>query len=130
MSLFQPQFFHCTTTSLYNEPVNHCSIHYAIPGRRLHYGFCVYSPSCQRTCLCSRSQYLTIICSEIFQYFRIGADHFARIHSCPPDVKSWTTFFTNKFEKSQKNKPYKVFSRFRTDLSLVGLNCFLYMILS
>ena len=45
----------------------------------------------------------------------------------PPDVKSWTTFFTNKFEKSQKNKPYKVFSRFRTDLSLVGLNCFLYM---
>lgn len=39
-------------------------------------------------------------------------------------------FFTNKFEKSQKNKPYKVFSRFRTDLSLVGLNCFLYMILS
>ena len=50
--------------------------------------------------------------------------------SSPPDVKSWTTFFTNKFEKSQKNKPYKVFSRFRTDLSLVGLNCFLYMILS
>ena len=22
-----------------------------------------------------------VICSEIFQYFRIGADHFARIHS-------------------------------------------------
>lgn len=38
-----------------------------------------------------------IICSEIFQYFRIGADHFALIHSCPPDVKSWTTFFTNYF---------------------------------
>lgn len=56
--------------------------------------------------------------------------HFSRCQSMPPDVKSWTTFFTNKFEKSQKNKPYKVFSRFRTDLSLVGLNCFLYMILS
>lgn len=83
-------------------------------------------------CACSvtSTSYLTIICSEIFQYFRIGADHLARIHSCPPDVKSWTTFFTNKFEKSQKNKPYKVFSRFRTDLSLVGFNCFLYMILS
>ena len=40
---------------------------------------------------------MTIICSEIFQYFRIGADHFALIHSCPPDVKSWTTFFTNFF---------------------------------
>ena len=78
----------------------------------------------------ARSQYLTIICSEIFQYLRIGADHLALIHSWPPDVKSWTTFFTNKFEKSQKNKPYKVFSRFRTDLSLVGFNCFLYMILS
>ena len=60
----------------------------------------------------ARSQYLTIICSEIFQYFRIGADHFALIHSCPPDVKSWTTFFTNKFEKAQKNKPHKAFNRF------------------
>ena len=56
--------------------------------------------------------------------------HLPQTPSKPPDVKSWTTFFTNKFEKSQKNKPYKVFSRFRTDLSLVGLNCFLYMILS
>ena len=27
----------------------------------------------------------------------IGADHFALIHSCPPDVKSWTTFFTNVY---------------------------------
>lgn len=44
--------------------------------------------------------YLTIICSEIFQYFRIGADHLARIHSCPPDVKSWTTFFTNFYFRS------------------------------
>jgi len=50
--------------------------------------------------------------------------------SSPPDVKSWTTFFTNKFEKAQKNKSYKVFSRFQTDLSLVGLNCLLYIILS
>ena len=75
----------------------------------------------------ARSQYLTIICSEIFQYFRIGADHLARIHSCPADVKSWTTFFTNKFEKKQKNKPYKAFSRYRTDLSLVGLNSLLYI---
>lgn len=41
-----------------------------------------------------------IICSEIFQYFRIGADHFALIHSCPPDVKSWTTFFTNFYFRS------------------------------
>ena len=49
---------------------------------------------------CSRSQYLTIICSEIFQYFRIGADHFARIHSCPPDVMSWTIFFTNFYFRS------------------------------
>ena len=78
----------------------------------------------------ARSQYLTIICSEIFQYLRIGADHLALIHSWPPDVKSWTTFFTNKFEKAQKNKSYKVFSRFQTDLSLVGLNCLLYIILS
>lgn len=31
----------------------------------------------------ARSQYLTIVCSEIFQYFRIGADHLALIHSCP-----------------------------------------------
>ena len=45
----------------------------------------------------------------------------------PADVKSWTTFFTNKFEKKQKNKPYKAFSRYRTDLSLVGLNSLLYM---
>ena len=72
----------------------------------------------------ARSQYLTIICSEIFQYLRIGANHFALIHSCPADVKSWTTFFTNKFEKKQKNKPYKAFSRYRTALSLVGLNCY------
>ena len=42
----------------------------------------------------------------------------------PADVKSWTTFFTNKFEKKQKNKPYKAFSRYRTALSLVGLNCY------
>lgn len=35
----------------------------------------------------ARSQYLTIICSEIFQYFRIGADHFALIHSCPSFVR-------------------------------------------
>ena len=45
----------------------------------------------------------------------------------PADVKSWTTFFTNKFEKKQKNKPYKAFSRYQTDLSLVGLNSLLYM---
>ena len=32
--------------------------------------------------------------------------------------------FTNKFEKKQKNKPYKAFSRYRTALSLVGLNCY------
>ena len=38
--------------------------------------------------------------SEIFQYLRIGADHFALIHSCPPDVKSWTTFFTNFYFRS------------------------------
>lgn len=31
--------------------------------------------------------YLTIICSEIFQYFRIGADHLALIHSCPSGFK-------------------------------------------
>lgn len=83
-----------------------------------------------KICTHLETGYLTIICSEIFQYFRIGADHFALIHSCPPDVKSWTTFFTNKFEKEQKNKPYKVFSRFQIDLSLVGLNCLLYIILS
>ena len=46
------------------------------------------------------------------------------IQSIPADVKSWTTFFTNKFEKKQKNKPYKAFSRYRTALSLVGLNCY------
>ena len=45
----------------------------------------------------------------------------------PADVKSWTTFFTNKIEKTKKNKPYKAFSRYRTDLSLVGLNSLLYM---
>ena len=28
----------------------------------------------------------------------------------------------------QKNKPYKGFSRFRTDLSLVGLTCALYVL--
>lgn len=40
--------------------MNHCSIHYAIPGRRSHYGFCVYSPSCQRTCPnCRNSQHQT-----------------------------------------------------------------------
>ena len=32
-------------------------------------------------------------------------------------------------KKITKNKPYKGFSRFRTDLSLVGLDCFLYIIL-
>ena len=53
--------------------------------------------------------------------------HFSRCQSMPADVKSWTTFFTNKFEKKQKNKPYKAFSRYRTDLSLVGLNSLLYM---
>ena len=53
--------------------------------------------------------------------------HFSRSQSKPADVKSWTTFFTNKFEKKQKNKPYKAFSRYRTDLSLVGLNSLLYM---
>lgn len=43
-----------------NEPVNHRSIHYAIPGRRSHYGFCVYSPSRQRTCpKCRNSQHQT-----------------------------------------------------------------------
>ena len=50
--------------------------------------------------------------------------HFSRCQSMPADVKSWTTFFTNKFEKKQKNKPYKAFSRYRTALSLVGLNCY------
>ena len=29
----------------------------------------------------------------------------------------------------QKNKPYKAFSRFQTDLNLVGLDCLLYIIL-
>ena len=28
--------------------------------------------------------------------------HFSRCQSMPPDVKSWTTFFTNKFEKRKK----------------------------
>lgn len=28
--------------------------------------------------------------------------HFSRCQSMPPDVKSWTTFFTNKFEKGTK----------------------------
>lgn len=43
-----------------NEPVNHCSIHYAIPGRRSHYGFCIYLPRCQRTCpKCQNSQHQT-----------------------------------------------------------------------
>ena len=48
----------------------------------------------------------------------------------PPDVKSWTTFFTNKFEKAQKNKPYKAFNRFWTNLSLVGLNLLFIFCLS
>ena len=34
---------------------------------------------------------------------------------------------SDDFEKKQKNKPYKAFSRYRTDLSLVGLNSLLYM---
>ena len=49
----------------------------------------------------ARSQYLTIICSEIFQYFRIGADHFALIHSCPWTVT--TTLFPNIFGSHAKN---------------------------
>mgnify|MGYP004689395013 CR=1 FL=1 len=53
--------------------------------------------------------------------------HFSRCQSMPADVKSWTTFFTNKIEKTQKNKSYKAFSRYQTDLSLVGLNSLLYM---
>ena len=44
----------------------------------------------------ARSQYLTIICSEIFQYFRIGADHFALIHSCPAQVTGQSTQLIKK----------------------------------
>ena len=33
------------------------------------------------------SEYFTIVFSEIFQYLRIGALHFARIHSCPSGFK-------------------------------------------
>ena len=49
----------------------------------------------------ARSQYLTIICSENFQSFRIGADHFALIHSCPWTVT--TTLFPNIFGSHAKN---------------------------
>lgn len=71
----------------------------------------------------------TMISSAYFTAFfsppRMNLDatlprHFSRSQSKPADVKSWTTFFTNKFEKKQKNKPYKAFS-------LVGLNSLLYM---
>ena len=67
---------------------------------------------------------------NIIPMYFVCFTHLPQTPSKPPDVKSWTTFFTNKFEKEQKNKPYKVFSRFQTDLSLVGLNCLLYIILS
>ena len=30
------------------------------------------------------------------------------MQSTPPDVKSWTTFFTNKFEKTQKISPTRL----------------------
>ena len=43
---------------------------------------------------------------------RQSAAHLVQVQDTPPDVKSWTTFFTNKFEKAQKNKPYKAFNRF------------------
>ena len=33
-----------------------------------------------------------------------------------------------KLKKRQKNKPYKAFNRYRTDLSLVGLYILLYML--
>ena len=59
---------------------------------------------------------------QFFQFLHKGI-RITRAGRC----KSWTTFFTNKFEKKQKNKPYKAFSRYRTDLSLVGLNSLPYM---
>ena len=34
-----------------------------------------------------------------------------------------------KILQKKKNKPYKAFSRFQTDLNLVGLDCLLYIIL-
>ena len=34
--------------------------------------------------------------------------HFSRCQSMPADVKSWTTFFTNKFEKSKKISPTRL----------------------
>ena len=39
--------------------------------------------------------------------------HVTLLQLTPPDVKSWTTFFTNKFEKgAKKNKPHRAFNRF------------------
>ena len=34
--------------------------------------------------------------------------HLPQTPSKPPDVKSWTTFFTNKFEKAQKISPTRL----------------------
>lgn len=44
----------------------------------------------------------------------------------PPDVKSWTTFFTNKFEKAHKNKPHKAFNRFCEPIEPCGAYLLLY----
>ena len=62
--------------------------------------------------LVDKEVFCQIIQCKLLRIYLACFIHLPHTPRRPPDVKSWTTFFTNKFEKSQKNKPYKVFSRF------------------
>ena len=48
-----------------HEPVNHCSIHYAIPGRRTHYGYRLQRQSIRRLVLVPP---YFVFCSISFRY--------------------------------------------------------------
>ena len=59
---------------------------------------------------------------EVKRSSRVNPHEIRLFSGCPYAVVKQGT------KNLQKNKPYKGFSRFRTDLSLVGLTCALYVL--
>ena len=132
MSLFQPQFFHCTTTSLYTDCRSNL---YAGSPSYLLILFSALSAFAVGGLSIERNQKplapeITLSAThhdrqkqvEVKRSSRVNPHEIRLFSGCPyAVVKQGTKKFT-------KNKPYKGFSRFRTDLSLVGLTCALYVL--
>ena len=128
-----PRFLHCTTTSPYTDCSNNL---YAGSPSYLLILFSALSAFAVGGLSIERNQKplapeITLAVThhdrqkqvEVKRSSRVNPHEIRLFSGCPYAVVKQGTK-----KNLQKNKPYKGFSRFRTDLSLVGLTCALYVL--